>query len=162
MSEYFSANCREELDGHVNCAKVFLEQHVKFGTPYTPGGGDTKDPCRLTRSLYMRCMASRRTQGLDGEKVARDMAQNSGGPKMCEMELSMHGNCVANQLERTQRLGEKYWTQGGEDKCLMTRANYEQCMYRSLQGDAEERHDTRQTADMERHLAHLHVDLPHK
>lgn len=41
------------------------------------------------------------------------------------MELAMHGNCVAIQLERAQRMGEKYWTQGGEDRCLVTRANYE-------------------------------------
>lgn len=162
MATYFSANCREELDGHVNCAKVFLEQHVKFGTPYTPGGGDEIDPCRLTRSLYMRCMETRRTQGLDGEKVAHDLAQHSGGPKLCEMELSMHGNCVANQLERTQRMGEKYWTQGGEDRCSATRANYEQCMYRSLRGAAEERNDQRHTAEMERNVSHLHVNLPNK
>lgn len=49
----FTFNCREELDGHVNCVKLFLEQHVKHGVPYIPGSGDDRDQCAMTRSLYM-------------------------------------------------------------------------------------------------------------
>ncbi|CBZ54347.1 putative jmjC domain-containing protein [Neospora caninum Liverpool] len=152
----------EELQGHVNCAKVFLEQHVKFGTPYVPGSSDNADPCKSTRSLYMKCMQERKVQGLDGDKVALSLAQLSGPPKPCEMELSMHGTCVANQLERTQKLGEKYWTQGGEDKCLVTRANYEQCMFRSLRGDTDSGNSSWQTADLEKNIGHLQVNLPNK
>ncbi|EPR62080.1 putative jmjC domain protein [Toxoplasma gondii TgCatPRC2] len=162
MDRYFSANCREELQGHVNCAKVFLEQHVKFGTPYLPGSDDGADPCRTTRSLYMKCMQERKIHGLDGDKVALSLAQFSGPPKPCEMELSMHGTCVANQLERTQKLGEKYWTQGGEDRCLVTRANYEQCMFRSLRGDSDSGNSSWQSAELEKNIGHLQVKLPNK
>lgn len=49
----FSLNCREELDGHVACVKLFLEQHVVHGEPYVPGSEDDRDRCRSTRSLYM-------------------------------------------------------------------------------------------------------------
>ncbi|KAF8823100.1 hypothetical protein IE077_003593 [Cardiosporidium cionae] len=106
--DYFSANCREELDEHVSCVKIFLAEHVKFGTPYAPGSGDSTDRCSTTRNLYM-------------------------GPPPCEMELSLHGNCVARQLERCEKLGEKYMTQGGEDRCFLTRTQYEVCFILALE-----------------------------
>ncbi|KAL8433998.1 hypothetical protein ACSSS7_003409 [Eimeria intestinalis] len=49
----FTFNCKEELDGHVACVKLFLEQHVLHGEPYVPGSEDDRDRCKSTRSLYM-------------------------------------------------------------------------------------------------------------
>ncbi|PHJ25754.1 jmjc domain protein [Cystoisospora suis] len=162
MDRRFTYNCREELEGHVSCAKVFLEQHARFGVPYAPGARGESDPCRLTRAHYMQCMQERKAQGLDGDKVALSMIQHSGPPKPCEMALTIHGTCVANELERSQRLGEKYWTQGGEDKCLPTRSSYEQCIFRWMRGDTDSRHDGQLSADLERNVGHLQVRLPNK
>lgn len=107
------------------CVKLFLEQHLIHGEAYLPGSEDDRDRCRSTRALYMRCMQYRKNFPSNADSVAHMMAQPQGGPKACEMELSMHGNCVALQLERAQRFGEKYFTQGGEDRCIATRTNYE-------------------------------------
>eukprot|EP00922_Rhytidocystis_sp_ex-Travisia-forbesii_P043683 GHVS01065162.1.p2 GENE.GHVS01065162.1~~GHVS01065162.1.p2 ORF type:complete len:101 (-),score=22.26 GHVS01065162.1:141-443(-) len=69
MGDMFSWNCREELDGHVACVKLYLHQHVKYGTPYNPGGG-ADDHCTTTRSLYMRCMQYRKRHPSPSASVA--------------------------------------------------------------------------------------------
>ncbi|CDJ49398.1 jmjC domain-containing protein, putative [Eimeria brunetti] len=158
----FSVNCREELDGHVACVKLFLEQHVVHGEPYVPGSEDDRDRCRSTRSLYMRCMQNKKNFPTDSERVAHLLSQPMGGPKACEMELTMHGNCVAIQLERAQKLGEKYWTQGGEDRCMVTRANYERCMYGTKLGLTDRWGGDRLSQQLEKNIAHLQVRLDHK
>ncbi|CDI83945.1 jmjC domain-containing protein, putative [Eimeria acervulina] len=71
----FSLNCREELDGHVACVKLFLEQHVVHGEPYVPGSEDDRDRCRSTRSLYMRCMQNKKNFPQDSDRVAHLMSQ---------------------------------------------------------------------------------------
>ncbi|KAL8274139.1 hypothetical protein Esti_001981 [Eimeria stiedai] len=158
----FTFNCKEELDGHVACVKLFLEQHVLHGEPYVPGSEDDRDRCRSTRSLYMRCMKHRKSFPADADRVAHLMAQPQKAPKACEMELSIHGNCVAIQLERAQRLGEKYWTQGGEDRCLVTRANYERCMYGNKIGLTDRWGGERLSNQLEKNIAHLQVRLDNK
>lgn len=159
--DMFSWNCREELDGHVNCVKLFLEEHVKYGTPYAPGTGTADDHCHPTRNLYMRCMQARQKNPVSPQDVQRLHHRNQG-PKPCEMELSMHGSCVARQLERTQKLGEKYWTEGGEDRCLSTRANYERCMYKTEQGATDNWHGDQVNRELEKNVQHLQVRLTNK
>ncbi|KAF8822737.1 hypothetical protein IE077_002783 [Cardiosporidium cionae] len=134
--DYFSANCREELDEHVSCVKIFLAEHVKFGTPYAPGSGDSTDRCSTTRNLYMRCMKSRREHPITPQQAIAALQYNEGPPP-CEMELSLHGNCVARQLERCEKLGEKYMTQGGEDRCSITRTQYEKCIRQVREGKTD-------------------------
>eukprot|EP00921_Rhytidocystis_pertsovi_P020151 GHVQ01031983.1.p1 GENE.GHVQ01031983.1~~GHVQ01031983.1.p1 ORF type:complete len:181 (+),score=16.26 GHVQ01031983.1:409-951(+) len=125
LPDMFSWSCREELQGHVACVKLFLEEHCKYGTPYTPGSPTGEDHCKSTRDLYMRCMQYRKRYPATPTSAATDTVP----PKACEMELTMHGSCVERMLERSQKLSQRYWTQGGEDKCLQTRMNYEKCMY---------------------------------
>lgn len=158
----FSPNCREELDGHVACVKLFLEQHVVHGEPYVPGSEDDRDRCRSTRSLYMRCMQNRKNFPMDSDRIAHLLSQPVKPPKACEMELTMHGNCVAIQLERAQKLGEKYWTQGGEDRCMVTRANYERCMYGTKLGLTDRWGADRLSQQLEKNISHLQVRLDHK
>lgn len=159
----FSWNCREELDSHVACVKLFLEEHVKYGTKYSPGAGPPDDPCHTTRQLYMQCINQRKRNPISPQ-VAQAAIAPVKAPKTCEMELTMHGNCVACQLDRTQRLGEKYWTQGGEDKCAATRSNYIRCMVRHDAGETDRwgqgpKHLSR---ELESNVSHLHVNLGYK
>lgn len=126
FNDLFSWNCREELNTQVECVKLFLENHVKYGTPYIPGS-KTDDQCATTRNIFIKCMQYRKKHPINPTTIARD---NHPAPKPCSMELNMHGSCVERQLERTQKLNQRYWTEGGEDRCAQTRANYENCMYK--------------------------------
>lgn len=123
-----------------DCCHSLVASHARLLSSVQEEGGDSSMqsgqgalPHRRGHKLVIPCWAvpalERRAGGrvkLVSEDVSRWVCSwLQGPPKPCEMALTIHGTCVANELERSQKLGEKYWTQGGEDRCLSTRSRYE-------------------------------------
>eukprot|EP00920_Eleutheroschizon_duboscqi_P028093 GHVT01068593.1.p1 GENE.GHVT01068593.1~~GHVT01068593.1.p1 ORF type:complete len:192 (+),score=22.67 GHVT01068593.1:421-996(+) len=134
LGAIYSPSCREELDGHIGCVKLFLQEQSQHGLQFTPGSSE-HDHCRPTRDLYMRCMKYRARHPYSGRQLSMLEGGSRHQPPPCEMELTLHGNCVALHLERSQKKGdEKYFTQGGEDKCSLTRNSYFKCVKGVLAG----------------------------
>eukprot|EP00920_Eleutheroschizon_duboscqi_P028094 GHVT01068594.1.p2 GENE.GHVT01068594.1~~GHVT01068594.1.p2 ORF type:complete len:121 (+),score=15.92 GHVT01068594.1:421-783(+) len=52
LGAIYSPSCREELDGHIGCVKLFLQEQSQHGLQFTPGSSE-HDHCRPTRDLYM-------------------------------------------------------------------------------------------------------------
>lgn len=133
-NEEYSATCRGELTNHVKCVKLFLEEHVKYGSDYDPLQ-PTQDHCRTTRDIFYKCMKERVARPQQPQSKVTHSQDESFKP--CAMELAMHGSCVGLFLERSFRTNKKYFTEGGEDKCDYTRNLYKKCMQGVLAGKTD-------------------------
>ncbi|KAF4716885.1 hypothetical protein FOZ62_030387 [Perkinsus olseni] len=125
----FTPTCNKELSAHTDCVKAFLREARTDHTPYLPGTGDPNyDKCSGSREHFAKCMRERPD---DRSTFRRTMSTEL--PQPCEMELNLHGQCVANYLAQSVRTGKDYMFLGRgssqmEDKCFLTRAAFEKCM----------------------------------
>jgi len=147
--------CERVLRKHVECVKCFLRDARSNDLIYAPGSHGEHDRCQDTRKAYEQCrldppkkaekqaitLTGTQAQPLDFYKQRsifglfskEDDQKRSRDAPPCQMELNMHGNCVANHFRTAMTNGTNYiWLahaqDEAEDKCFNTRASFEKCI----------------------------------
>eukprot|EP01066_Platyproteum_vivax_P008662 Platyproteum_vivax@DN3682_c0_g1_i1.p1 len=126
MELEYSENCNSELEDHVTCSKDALREAVQSQKIYEPTI-QKYDQCPHTRLRYHGCMKTMKDHN-------QYMQQNTTykNPPKCQMELTIHGNCVSKYIQKAAKTNKKYLTEGGPDLCKQTRLNFENCVNSDL------------------------------
>jgi len=140
------AYCNRQLNKHIECVKANLRE------------GSDWDQCAETRHAFADCKQapptrtekevirwwSTQAQPLDfhnhkqqsvfGVVAPEPWEADSGiasgpkGPRACEMELNIHGQCIENFLRRTVSKSNAGWFANDVvDRCPTTRARFDRC-----------------------------------